>query len=280
MKSGLLLTLGMLIILFPLPAFAGEAVWNPSGTVAAYIDFIDSQYNESFYEKLGVQNYKRNSPIYIGYGNQIMFKTIFFYNKQDNNRYRGSFYCFGDSLTTEFNDGFPTTAPYLKIVKWYNDSSVLLQASFDYNCEKSTFYRVSTSGDTAFLYAEGVSDYEKSWINDREGEECGVDFRFGSALEKYFQSICSGEMRDSKEPVEVIIRYPDKVETVDIDDIKCGWLYPIVEISRDGPDPMVILVNSESIVYTVTMSDKDGVITPVKFDLQFMDGEGNLIIPD
>jgi len=138
MKRLLFGVLLVFLILNPLKTFAGEAVWNPSDTHAAYIDFISSETSA---------------------------KTLFFYDQAENSRYRGTYHPLGTFMALTIYE-IPPAATYMRITEWVDDSTIIIECSFDDQFRLSAFYEISLDGETRYLtYANNISD---NWVSSGE----------------------------------------------------------------------------------------------------------------
>jgi len=136
MKRVVIIALALMGLLIPNLAFAGQAVWNQSGTHAAYIDLVEPG----------------------SYG-----RTVIFYEKQNDLRTRGTYFAFTAPMNREAVDPPCIDIPSLRVLEWQDDNSVIVQATnnTDSDCVQ---YLVFLDGSVRFHKFENLSEETNFWF--------------------------------------------------------------------------------------------------------------------
>jgi hypothetical protein len=161
----------------PSTAIAGPAVWNPSGTVAAYVDYIHSP-----------EARQNGCPD---------AKMISFYDKQIDRRWRGSYFPFGVHVAYG-GTGFLIMPDSVEVVQWLDDDTVLISARYSHMDDSSlgaaAEYKLSTNGLTEFVRVVPLNDeaaeYYSSWRDD---------------FEEYYPEYQTWDLLDASEACEKIL---------------------------------------------------------------------------
>ena len=143
MKQVTILCAIILSFVIASPAYAGGLALNPSGTMGAYVDYI----------------VPLDSPL-ADFATDS--KTIYFYNTETTDRYRATYFRFGNFLTDYIG------ANSLEIVRWKDDSTIVVKASFagDWEwIEGTETYLVSTDGRVEFTGFENLTPESEAAID-------------------------------------------------------------------------------------------------------------------
>jgi hypothetical protein len=168
----LLPILFLALLLAPSPAFAGPSFWNSSNTFAAYIDYVapGSEY--------------------------LSDKTVFFYNEQLGERFRGTYFPLGAHLSGVQIGYLP--ADQVSLVRWVNDYTVLVETSNSWDdANLKAFYEIQTDGLTRFVRFENLRGHENEvpqnvpdeWDLLIESEKCV----------QFITDLCAGRIEQDEE---------------------------------------------------------------------------------
>ncbi|HDS30725.1 MAG TPA: hypothetical protein ENN67_06750 [Firmicutes bacterium] len=182
------------------PAWAGPVHWNDEGVFGAYVDYVFPRDHDLAAWEIGT-------------------KTVFFYSKQCDDRYRGSWFPFGYYLEGLcFGVG-------LEIIGWLDDDTILVSAFCD--DEYSDFsgkamYEVSTDGAVVFTGFENMDARSRRQVLSlylESGFSEEWDFRDDSkAIVQFRDDLCTGKIpiNDTSVAIEVlenpVSEYYDTIE--------------------------------------------------------------------
>jgi hypothetical protein len=202
-----------IVLFLALPAFAGAPLENPSGTFVAYVDYVvpgDAEASEDF-------------------------KTIYFYDRENNTRYRGSYYPFGLWSPNYPDLGASGLPPDLRLVRWEDDVTVMVEVSIISSgwwseageclapsAPYSALYSVSITGRTAFAawtnYPHSDSTrpvQDNNYVWDLLKEATGID--------EFCQSLCAGDIPVNREYAPLNLAMEEWNEDADLRDYWEGF---------------------------------------------------------
>jgi hypothetical protein len=180
MKLRIMLALLSAALLVPQPVLASAAIWNPSGTVAAYVDVINKTPN--------------------GFS-----KALYFYEKSSEKRYRGTYCPLASHLKPNSCDlEHNGIGEILDIYEWLNDETVRAGATFEtdeFGFKAMAVYDISTNGLTKFIRDENFID---KYGHKCDGYESFIQFPYNPgedwnllevslACDQYLNNLCGNQ---------------------------------------------------------------------------------------
>ncbi|MCX6646576.1 MAG: hypothetical protein NTY09_09485, partial [bacterium] len=150
------------------PVVAGPSVWNDAGTCAAYIDLVAPG------------------------ADYVSDKTVFFYEEETGNRYRGTYFPLGAHLSGTQIGYLP--ADEVSIVEWVNNDTVLVATSNSWD-ETGLIarYKVSLDGFTVFDGFENLNNRNRDMIPLNVPDEWNF-LTDSLACEQFLTDLCAGDV--------------------------------------------------------------------------------------
>ncbi len=188
-----------IVLLLTSPAFAGAPLENPSGTFVAYIDYVvpgDAEASEDF-------------------------KTIYFYDRENNTRYRGSYYPFGLTLASypELTYGDPTFTwdgggiygANLELIRWQDDETIIVEASVTLLSQSGTagttisaLHTVSITGRTTFAEYTNRPDSSSVPPSNDAGHVWDM-LKEAARLDEFCRDICAEDVPINQEYAPLVV---------------------------------------------------------------------------
>ncbi len=191
-------------------AFIGSSesmIWNASQTYGAYVREIAPHVNTEW----GESHYPMG---------------LYFYYEAEDDEYRGSYYWF--AICTVIGDGPITSASYLKINGWTDETTVEIAASFQKDFSDSAIYEVSITGETRLIRYELSSEYIRDFIENGDcryedsgpGEIVWDDLEVATMVEEFCRDLRSGDIPINKETFQIeedsLYTYDEIMEFIDV----------------------------------------------------------------